>query len=1384
MNKLKRIKAILSILVLIASIIFVIQPVLNAVSIGTRRSFDSFTYGLLNSTEFYCKDYGRSMYGGTWEAVSNVEFRSDSRNHNDRIRAYILYKGKESGQGGYNNYSKYQIALWMSYGANVTADHVGSQAKVNEGRNLYNEAYNATKNPIPFSGQSSTVIKTNSEKIKMDGNVGTIKLSQLTGTITSMVVELEEIGTKKVISKKINSGSNQVKDWIALYSNAECTKPINVNSIKTNKVYIKNLNNNYLIKSVTINAKNDASKGYKVNATIWSNRGNVIGRHPSLMQQLLSVDAIQQGKPSQGSLNLKVEYATGNLKILKVDADHKDIVLSGAEFIIKKEGTENWIIKNSDGTYNYNGKYEDIVNNKAGVYTTNAKGIAEIKRLKYDTYHIYEIKAPDGYNIEKQDKYDKDKKWIDIGTVTLGGKDTNATYTVTNKKIVDKLEGNVWIDNPDRKLNGYNGIYDGRDWIKDDEPISKDIVFKEMTVYLKDKDQVIAETTTDENGHYEFTTKNRFNGEDKNLYYWDLANYYVEFVYDNKLYVVIDPFVGNDTKINSKAIEEIMKVEELKDENLTGTDGQLPGRAVTYKGGANLTSKQILENNEAQNKELATTPLTGYYNAKTYTIEDINLGITEKHDPTFDVEETLEYIKVKINGYTYKYQHGQDPVTMSTYVPKTATQNSAATFSQALYPSDIAYKSEDASKNLSVYVVYNITVSNNETTYVDDLYYEKTLYLNSLVNTYDTERYVLCVDENKEDSTDFGLWTGKNGTVSYMLNDKNSVYKNGIESGKSITSRIQFKIKDEHLKNILEKNENAGKNLEKVPTEAKASAYHEYLRTDNVWDEKSSAKAYKEDANGKYDEKYFVHKSVNKDDSSSSLFINITLGESRKISGIVFEDTITEKNKTNNTNLGNGTLDEGENNRAKDVKVELLNVDKNTIANLYQVDKINEYAVRLKNVLPAETKSEADGTYTFDGIVPGYYYIRFTYGDGSQKMVDVDGKEVDIKSKDYKSTIITNKVIQDAMEAKDQTEAMKLADWYKNQGTRNNSTAVDDLDQRKLIEGYIYNDDGTVTDKDGNVKTDIMNINSYTPMIGISIEDDTDETSENNNGKQYNNEFTGFNFGLIKQPDTTIIVEKKITDVKFTNQIGTTLVSENPASRQSTYVTALDAIEGGSKYAKLEIEPEYIYGSNIELTYEISIKNNSAQDFIEDANDPDFGDYYKYGKSEKAEAKKITIRVLEDDLDEKFNYQSLPKTTTQKTSSNNHESNEIRLEPKTETIENSDGTTTTKQYIEMTGWESLESEESTKTSYTVTALIANDDLDSDYRNDAKVKSLSIDTLSTLNTKTIEEWGADDKTVFTITPTTGENRNQTYWYIGAIALSLIASGLILIKKKVL
>jgi len=1124
------------------------------------------------------------------------------------------------------------------------------------------------------------------------------------------------------------------------------------------------VNNNYYnnpIKMVAVTS--DLQKGLKVtkkdnyyassNVIVYSNRTNTV--------------------------TVLDERTSGNLVIIKADDTHSDIKLQGAKFKIycKDKG---WLIQNSNGTYKYDGDIKS-----ATEFTSNEKGEVQIKCVKFGTYYAYETVTPEGYDITKQDGYEnnngkdpysysKDNKWVYLGELKIDSSNNTAKYTLTNKKIVN-LEGKVWIDNPDRKENGYNNIYDDKDWAIQEVRISKDELKKGIKVYLKNSEnKTIAETITDEKGHYEF----------KNLNYWDLAKCYVEFAYDNKQYVIADPFIGNDTKINSKAIEEVMTKAELEDERLTGIDGETPGRAITYKGGSNLTATQILENNKAQNKDLTKTPLTGYYNNTTYTIEDVNLGIKEKHEPTYTISENLEYVKVRINGYTYKYQHGPNAGQSFTYTPKVATQISGTRFSQILYPSDIAYKSDDASKELSVFVVYSIAVKNNETTYIDDIYNEQTLYLNSLVNNYDNERYELCTDENKEDSSDFGLWKvaeDADGNKYATYDIENGKFKAGIKKGETISSQIQFKINKDHLRKMLERTEDAQNGLENAPTVAKANAYHEYLRTDNVWNENNSSKAF-DGIKGKYDEKnkanetYFAHKSVSKEEVSSNVFIDIMLGESRKISGVVFEDVALK-----DSNLGNGTLDGGENNRAKDVRVELLDIDKETIAKLYQVDKVNNYVVKLKSDSPKDgiEISKENGTYSFDGVVPGYYFIRFTYGDGKQLMMPAN--EV-ITSKNYKSTIIKNKDIQEAMEAKTQDEAMKLADWYKKQETRNNSAAVDDLSQRKIIDGYTYNADGTITDKDGKIATDIMNINSYTPMIGISVEDDKEDVKEikhDENGNditEYKNEFTGFNFGLIKHPDTPVKVEKKITDVKFTNQVGTTLVSENPVSKQSTYVTALDKIEGGSKYAKLEIEPENIYGSNIELTYEIKMTNNADfDDYTEES-------YYKYGESGKTK-KTIQVQVLEDDLDNKFNYASLPKTTTQTKSSTSGDSNVITLEPVTETINNPDGTTTTKEYIKMTGWDKLARNESTSTSYTVTALVANDDTDPAYNNDAKVQSLSVDTLTTLTTESLKKWEGD-KTVFTITPTTGENRNQTYIYIGAVALAIIASGLILIKKKVL
>ena len=458
-----------------------------------------------------------------------------------------------------------------------------------------------------------------------------------------------------------------------------------------------------------------------------------------------------------------------------------------------------------------------------------------------------------------------------------------------------------------------------------------------------------------------------------------------------------------------------------------------------------------------------------------------------------------------------------------------------------------------------------------------------------------------------------------------------------------------------------------------------------------------------------------------------------------------------------------------------------------TVSKLYKV--VDKKVYYENDKLPeAIVKTDKEGKFQFEGVVPGYYYIRFTYGGNgtdvpNQKIVDLNGNVVEqtIKAKDYKSTIIKNDDIKEANKKNDEANTstdmsdeakfeMKktVSYWYKKakeKGT-NFSTAVDDMNQRSEMDELIFKADGKAYKQNGDPVDDYetKKINAHTPMLGISIENDDDDTTEEQAGTDHKNEFTGFNLGLIKQPDITLIPEKKITNVEYTNQVGTTLISGNPKDKKSTYLTALDNILGGSKYAKIELQPETIYGSKLEVTYEISITNDSKIDY-------DSPEYYKYGEA-VGNKKKVSILEVRDDLDEKYNYESITKSDT------------TEFEPVTEEVRADDGTVTKTKYIKITGWDEIASEETTSKSYTVTALIGNADDDPAYTNAARIQSLKLDKLTTFKSSMSTLWEIEDTTVITITPNTGENRNVTYYIVGAVALVVLAGGIVLIKRKVM
>ena len=1039
---------------------------------------------------------------------------------------------------------------------------------------------------------------------------------------------------------------------------------------------------------------------------------------------------------------IKRTVQLGELKIVKKDKITGQEI-NGGQFKLYatlNDGTKGIVSGDAAGTKSYGA----VSVEQATKYPSQTV----IKNLKYGTYDIWESVAPEGYDITKQKGYNETYKMAFLGQVVVSG-NQQYTFSADNGQVVE-IEGDVWSNKPEAKVNTIES-----------KRVESSKLLEGITVNFYDGNQAtpIATTKTDSQGHYKFTTKNAstYTGEDKNIYYTDLVKGYVEFIYDNKEYITVEPSTGNETD-TSKAQEYEMTAEKLDDNNLTGTTGNNPGRAVT-------------------NRQIG---LAGYYDNKTFKASNINLGLIQKHTPEYSVNQTLAYVKVTMNGYEYTYKYDDAPATVSKYVPKVSQQMSASYFTAKMYPTDIVYNIAEKSDELKVYAVYSIAVTNTETVYYDNLYTEQRLYLESLKDSYDTDRFELCTDKNNSDKSDFALWsTDSEGNASYDVDNANSVFKDGIEKSGTKTSYIQFKLKDDAVKQILERNLQ-DEQLAKAPTVAVVEGYHEYLRTDNLWVHSNNVRAFngakgtnsyptQNDAK----KKYYVHKSIEKTQTSGELYLRFELGESRKLSGTVFEDTKTSESANNNTNLGNGIIDSSENNRGESVTVELLD-EKKELAKLYQ-EKDGKVVYDEKGNLPdAKTQTKSDGTYEFDGVAPGYYYIRFTYGDGTQKIMP---ENKDILSNDYKSTIINTTdagdIIKNAMDVTDeqlaeakralpanQTEAQKkIVEWYKYLNNTNYSTAIDNLSQR---EDYVYTEGKTYNEAGEEVDLKKL-INAYTPVTSISIENDTNNSTnvegEGENPTQVQKaEYKGFNFGIIKQGTTNLKLDKKITNIKFTTQTGTTLVSANPTDRTAQYVTALDKVDGGSKRVKMEIEQNLIYGSGLETTYNITISNNSTIDYNGE-------EYYKYGKGN--DKKKINIQEVKDTLDSKYDCDaaSIDEIVNGKDSGN-----DIKISKSED------------NNLTMTNWTPIASGESTSVTYTAKTLLSSDN-DTSYENNAQVTKITLAKLSTLETGF--NWDdTKDQTSLAITQPTGSDRRNTYWIAGFIGLIVLATGLVFIKKKVL
>ena len=1070
--------------------------------------------------------------------------------------------------------------------------------------------------------------------------------------------------------------------------------------------------------------------------------------------------------PGKDDNNAKVVYEIepgtpkpelGTIVINKTDSETKQKLNIGFKVQVadKNEKVIGWLRRNSDGSYTYN-----VSNISDATEYTTPNGTQSISNLSKDyKYKLWETRtASDGYKLEDQPKYNSELNAVDLsGWVSVDNSISVNAVNIPIKIVEDKnvsISGYVWVD---KTIKGdtekqENGTVEVTDSLYKEG--TNDRKLEGVTVKLfKNKEQVGKEQKTNKDGEY------RFDGKEYNILKDELKDYCVVFDYSN---LEIDGVNGK------KYIPVAYNSQELKNVVANGSrammnsvpvkDSELTGIALTSTSGfAEFAESSVL------------------YNSSSDELQNINLGIKQIYDPDYRLTEDLKYVKIAINNHQYVYQYGKKQLTDAKGAPRVGFESPSlghGYYERAVYPSDIYHlaKNENSDSSLKVYAIYEMHIYNTTEYYNEELYKEQELHITSLSNTFDTNRYTVAKSsgqsvqgfdlENKIQG-DFDKWTEEDGTAKY---NEEIV----VKPGEATTKYIQFSVKPDEIKRILD---NPNGLDEKTPTTAHSSGYHKYTRKDYSWNNVPTLPKDQE------------HESELKEKQDSAPYLRFKLGDERRIAGTVFEDRIDMTGREEGEVLGNGRRENGES-PVSGVIVELVTgSDYITGVPATRYNSNNTAGTR------EGVKTDNNGQFELQGILPGEYFIRLTYGDGTQKIVDSNGTVVTVD--DYKSTIVTSDVVKNALGYGTNNFGKE---WYKHLEGDNYSVAIDNLDRR-------------AKHNSGDRQASMI---AGTAQIDITIENtESNYVVESDENGTHVSLFQGFNFGIIKQPEQKVEVIKKITNAKLVNTQQNVLMDGNPevkpGEKSISGLTDLDGkTNGGSLYTRMEVEEDSIYGSELTLTYNITVANNSDKNYYE-IDKAHSGWYYLFGLKDASYSRQVEIKVNEiidcydqvltpvikensgiEEVSVKVTAEGLQDWgSTARNNSIAVQKAKVEAENKSEDKTKYDY----KKVLVIKGCGNLAIGESKSMSFNATKLLAtNEDLD--FLNIAAVSDAEIITPELTDAqlqylKPVETSEPSEIVEATVTTPTGSDAKLiglVSGISGIVILSIIATGIIIIKRR--
>ena len=1132
------------------------------------------------------------------------------------------------------------------------------------------------------------------------------------------------------------------------------------------------------------------------------------------------INVKRQQESKQTTIKINNTRKTGTLKILKQDYDKNNINISGVKFKVQNKETKQWVkAEGKDGVYNLKTFEDSFSNNKeyykdnytsdesqATEFETNKDGQITIKGVDIGEYIIKEVYIFNdngninyGYtevdqpsNIDKnyvfwstdggKTKRDLAKEDIKL-TVEDSNKTAESIITVYNKKKYLKIRGYVWEDMLGGKSNSYS-TYGENTYAQGDTLVEG------LNVRLKDNNgNVINTTKTDKNGAYEFAEVSR-EAIEKGLYY-------VEFEYNGLTYTSVVALVGNDSSVNSKAGEvveqrkklnaaftEITNKDDINDRNhgySRDASGNVTG-TLEYENHTDQwysTFKNTTYNNETyENVNLtANTNVSGYSLEKefkegryivdennAFVIENVNYGMRKREMPQISISNDIDNVRVVVNGYDHRYDYHQ----RDEYVNNNSAFNVGVKFgkeyvsgyTRAVYPSDVQYSSTDAedSNKLRVYVTYATTIRNLSNSLV--------MTANELVNYYD-KNYTI-VNSWVDDVNNKVTW---NDTSKYGQKYDDSKFKASyttglaglkLNAGENKKVYIEFQVSDEAVLGLLSNNATLDNTMEVFSYSTYYGSDAEGCKAGDIYaaiDKASAPGNAKMELDG---ENKLIKTSYEADtDSAPSLLLEAK--GVRTIEGNVFEDETSDELQSEKERKGDGIYDAGKENVISGVKVELLTTDGNVAIIYPNASDENGNPVPNTTGQEAVATTGADGHYIFKGIEPGIYFIRYTYANGTTKVFDMNGKEVkDINVQNYKSTIITSDTIKKAFENNDANKT-----WYKDNSTRY-SDARDNYEQREAIDSELKLVDGTT-------KTNNNSLEADTPKLELGVEYETIYTAST--GDYYEYKVSDIDLGIAERPRQAANLDKVISNIKVTLPNGQVLVDGNPKDKLA-YVTVTDDT------VYITMDSELIYGSHLEINYDLVLTNISELDYISK-------NYYYYGIKE-GDVVKFNRATLVDYVDREL---------ILKAGTNGNWTvlgNAVQLTEKgfgwdlTEDQEKQllKNFSTVVKAEPVSANAELEPGQSVSSAIIVEKLLSNKDQELSYDNNGEVVTIGKNGGSIMTTKLgsfasllaanpeekPQEYDEDKALTTTIIPPTGAtNHNVMYAIIGAISLAIIGAG---------